>query len=130
MRDIYKHLPPTPPQPMLSIQPLIRFLSDEQIEDEEHLIKHLANMLRIDRKPLYRWLEYGVGLPKAEELAGKLGLHPSYIWGPEYHIVVYMEELRQKFIDNNRSKKMAIRRAIQAEEARNRRKKENESKIS
>lgn len=103
---------------MLSIQPLIRFLRDDQIEDTEHLIKHLANMLNIDRKPLYRWLEYGVGLPKAEELAGKLGLHPSYIWGPEYHIVVYMEELRQKFIDNNRSKKASIRRAIKAKEKR------------
>ena len=122
-RDIYKHLPPTPPQPLLSIEPLFGLLREEQIEDKEHIIKHLAFMLGVERKSVYRWLESGIGMPKAEEIASKLGLHPSYIWGPEYHIVVYMEELRQKLIDNNRSKKMAIRRTIQREN------KENESKI-
>jgi hypothetical protein len=127
VRDIYKNLEPTPPQPLLSIEPMFKFLRDEEIEDTEHLIKHLAHMLNVERKSVYRWLENGIGLPKAEELASKIGLHPSYIWGPEYHIVVYMEELRQKFIDNNRSKKMAIRRSIQRE---NKGKEENESKIS
>lgn len=126
MRDIYKNLEPTPPQPLLSIEPMFKFLREEEFEDTEHKIKHLANMLTVERKSVYRWLESGIGLPKAEELASKIGLHPSYIWGPEYHIVVYMEELRQKFIDNNRSKKMAIRRSIQ----RQNKEKENESKIS
>jgi lambda repressor-like predicted transcriptional regulator len=100
-RDIYKNL------------------REEELEDTEHLIKHLASMLGVERKSVYRWLESGVGLPKAEEIASKLGLHPSYIWGPEYHIVTYMEELRQKFIDNNRSKKMAIRRSLQRKEKEN-----------
>jgi hypothetical protein len=124
--EIYKDLQPTPPQPLLSINPLFKLLRDEQIEDTEHVIKHLAVMLNVERKSVYRWLDNGIGLPKAEELASKLGLHPSYIWGPEYHIVVYMEELRQKFIDNNRSKKMAIRRSIK----RQNQGKKNESKVS
>jgi hypothetical protein len=125
-REIYKSLPPTPPQPLLSIEPLFGLLREEQIEDTEHIIKHLAFMLGVERKSVHRWIKSGMGLPKAEELASKLGLHPSYIWGPEYHIVVYMEEMRQKFIDNNRSKKMAIRRTITREN----KGKQNESKVS
>lgn len=118
VKDIYKHLPPTPPQVLLSIEPLFGFLRDEERQDEEHVIAHLARMLSVERKSIYRWLEDGITMAHAEHLSEKLGLHPAYVWGPEYHIAVYMNEIRQKIIDTNRGRKMAIRRSIQRKEKR------------
>jgi hypothetical protein len=125
-REIYKDLPLIPPQPLLSIEPLFRLLREEQIEDTEHIVKHLAFMLGVERKSIHRWMQKGMGLPQVESIASKLGLHPSYVWGPEYHIVSYMDEMRRIMIENHRSKKASIRRSIRALE---KRKNKNESKV-
>lgn len=116
VKDIYKHLPPTPPQVLLSIEPMFGFLREEQLRDTEHLVAHLASMLSVPRKSVYRWMKDGVTLHHAESLAHRIGLHPASVWGPEYHIAVYMDEMRDKVIDNIRLKKLVIRRSIQNKE--------------
>lgn len=118
MKDIYKHLPPVPPQILLSIEPMFRLLREEQLQDTEHAIAHLALTISVPRKSIYRWMQEGITLYHAENLSAKLGLHPAYIWGPEYHIAVYMNEHREKFVDNLRSKRASIRRTIKRENLR------------
>lgn len=129
VRDIYKDIPPVPPQPLLSIEPLFaKLLREEQLADTEHLVTHLATAINRERKSIHRWLEYGITLYHAENLANQLGLHPSYIWGPEYHIASYMEEIRKQITDNNRSKKLSIRRSIRNKENREKKKLEAANK--
>lgn len=118
VKEIYRHLPPTPPQVLLSIEPMFRLLREEQLRDSEHLIAHLSTMLSVPKKTVYRWVEDGITLRNAEGLAYKIGLHPSYIWGPEYHIAVYMDELRESMISNSRSQRASIRRSIKRKEKR------------
>jgi hypothetical protein len=113
MKDIYKHLPPIPPQVLLSIEPLFRFLREEELADTEHVIAHLSALISVPRKSIYRWLNDGITITHAEKIAAKMGLHPVYVWGPEYHIASYMEDNRQKFIENHRSRKAAVRRSIE-----------------
>lgn len=112
MKDIYKNLPPVPPQVLLSIEPLFRILRPEQLEDKEHAVGHLAQVISVPRKSIYRWMQDGITINHAENIAARVGLHPSYVWGPEYHIAVYMDAHRDKFCDNLRSKKASIRRTI------------------
>lgn len=112
MKDIYKHLEPIPPQTLLSAEPLFGLLRPEQFLDKEHLVSHLALTISVPRKTIYRWMKSGISLFHAENVAFRLGIHPTHIWGPEYHIASYMEEIREKFIANHRSKKSQVRRTI------------------
>lgn len=118
MKEIYSHLTPIPPQIFLSIEPMFRLLREDQLEDVDHAISHLGRTLSVPRKSIYRWLQDGITLKHAEYLSEKLGLHPAYIWGPEYHIAVYMCEHRKKLADNRRSQKASVRRTIKRENKR------------
>jgi transposase-like protein len=75
------------PVPLLSAHTVVRMY------DPDNTISDTAKAIGIDRAQLSRWLQDGLMLHEAEKLAQKVGLHPSYIWGPEYHIAVYMAEI-------------------------------------
>lgn len=75
------------PVPLLSAQNVVRMY------DPEYTITDIAKAIGIDRAQLSRWSQNGLLLHEAERLAQKIGMHPSYVWGPEYHIAVYMAEI-------------------------------------
>lgn len=75
------------PVPLLSVHTIIRMY------DPDNTISDTAKAIGVDRAQLSRWMQDGLQLHEAEKLAQKIGLHPSYIWGPEYHIAVYMAEI-------------------------------------
>jgi len=79
------------PVPLLSAQNVIRMY------DPENTLNDIAKAIGCDRAQLSRWLSNGLLLHEAEKLAQKIGLHPSYVWGPEYHIAVYMAEIVSEF---------------------------------
>jgi transposase-like protein len=75
------------PVPLLSAQNVVRMYNPD------YTISETAKAIGVDRAQLSRWLQSGLLLHEAERLAQKMGLHPSYVWGPEYHIAVYMAEI-------------------------------------
>jgi transposase-like protein len=75
------------PVPLLSAQNVVRMYNPD------YTISETAKAIGVDRAQLSRWLQSGLLLHEAERLAQKIGLHPSYVWGPEYHIAVYMAEI-------------------------------------
>jgi transposase-like protein len=75
------------PVPLLSAQNIVRMY------DPDYTISETAKAIGVDRAQLSRWMQNGLLLHEAERLAQKIGLHPSYVWGPEYHIAVYMAEI-------------------------------------
>jgi transposase-like protein len=75
------------PVPLLSAHTVMK------MSDPENTISDTARAIGVDRAQFSRWLHDGLMLHEAEKLAQKVGLHPSYIWGPEYHIAVYMAEI-------------------------------------
>ena len=74
------------PVPLLSVEPVLRMYPNASMAE-------LANIIGVDRKRLSIWQKSHLNLITAENLATKIGLHPSCIWGPEYHIAVYMMEI-------------------------------------
>lgn len=114
-RDIYDSLGPPPPEIRLHADPLLRMVTDE---NGENGVAAFAVRLGYERRAIYSLIENGIELRNAERIAQSLGLHPSHIWGPEYHIAVYMEEERQKIMANRKSQKLSIRRAIARKEKR------------
>lgn len=108
-REIYDVLGPPPPEIRLHVGPLLKIVT---IENGENGVAAFAMRLGYERRAVYNLIENGIELRNAERIAQSLGLHPSHIWGPEYHIAVYMEEERQKIMANRKSQKLSIRRSI------------------
>lgn len=79
------------PVPLLSAQSIVKMY------DPEKSISDIAKLIGCDRAQLSRWLTNGLLLHEAEKLAQKIGVHPSNVWGPEYHIAVYMMEILNEF---------------------------------
>ena len=75
----------------LPIEPLVRMWED----DREHLgMEHVAEVCGVGRRSIIRWKEFGIPLRFAEQIADELGIHPTRIWGSEYHIAGYYEYQR------------------------------------
>jgi hypothetical protein len=66
------------------------FENDDRYQAQEHL----AEKLGISRKTLRAWSHCGLTLLQAERVSETLGMHPSHIWGADYHIAVYYENNR------------------------------------
>lgn len=79
--------------PNLLPKPLLSMTNVMKMYDPENTISDTAQAIGIDRSQLSRWCRDGIHILEAEKLAQKIGLHPAYIWGPEYHIAVYMLEI-------------------------------------
>ena len=98
--------PDTPEdQPMLSFQPFLDLFKND---DRYEILRHIADYLGSNSRSLHLWISRGVSIVQAEKLAEKVGLHPSVIWGSDYHTAVYYEMNRQLMMDRNNK---ALRRA-------------------
>ena len=75
------------PEPFLSFAPVLRFYEVGSNNTD------LEVVLGIPRSRIAQYRENGISLRTAEHICNKLGIHPSYVWGPEYHIAVYMMEI-------------------------------------
>lgn len=78
----------------------------------ETSIVELGHLVGIRRERLSKWKKNGLTLPDAEHLANKVGLHPSYIWGPEYHIAVYMLEIVDQIRYQRRLDRQKLKRKV------------------
>ena len=97
------------PVPLLSMEPVLKMYPNTSIAE-------LANIIGVDRERLSIWQKSHLNLITAENLATKIGLHPSYIWGPEYHIAVYMMEIIASIrYEQKKYKRNIKRRSIHAQ---------------
>ena len=113
---MYSILEPQPPEVRLSAEPLLALF---RIEGSENSISALAIRLGTERNAIYRWIENGISLRIAENMAEKINTHPALIWGPEYHIATYMEQNRQTIMARRKREKLVLRRSIARKEKRN-----------
>lgn len=114
--EIYANVPQAPPEVRLTADPLIRIVT---MENGNNTVTDLARRLGAERHSIYKWIDDGIELHHAERVSQYLGLHPSHIWGPEYHIAVYMDEIRRQIMATRKSQKLAIRRSIARKEKKN-----------
>ena len=115
-KEMYSILEPQPPEVRLSAEPLLALF---RIEGSENSISALAIRLGTERNAIYRWIENGISLRIAENMAEKINTHPALIWGPEYHIATYMEQNRQTIMARRKREKLVLRRSIARKEKRN-----------
>mgnify|MGYP006274807817 FL=1 len=92
------------PVPTLSLDAVLKMYPDVEGFVE------LGDVVGIRRERLSRWRNNGLTLPDAEYLASKIGLHPSFIWGPEYHIAVYMLEIVEQIRYKHRLERQKMKR--------------------
>lgn len=100
------------PEVRLSVQQLFNFF---RIEGKENGILEFARRVGVERGSIYRWQRDGMELRTAEKISERTGVHPAAIWGPEYHIAVYMEEIRQEILAERKRQKMRIKRSTEKE---------------
>lgn len=98
-------------QAFLSIEPVLS-LFDGDARNEK--MGYIAKCIGSTNRSIIRWQTQGVSLQTAERIAELLGHHPSYIWGSDYHMVVYYENMR---IENTQRIKLE-RKKIYAREKR------------
>lgn len=114
-KEMYGVLGPQPPEVRLSAEPLLALF---MIEGSDNNISNLAMRLGTERTAIYRWIENGISLRIAENMAEKINTHPALIWGPEYHIATYMEANRQTIMARRKREKLVLRRSIARKEKR------------
>ncbi len=117
-KEMYSVLEPQPPEVRLLAEPLLALF---RIEGSENSISALAMRLGTERNAIYRWIENGINLRVAENMAEKINTHPALIWGPEYHIATYMEQNRQTIMARRKREKLVLRRSIARKEKRDER---------
>jgi hypothetical protein len=117
-KEMYGVLEPQPPEVRLSAEPLLALF---RIDGSENSISALAMRLGTERNAIYRWIENGINLRVAENMAEKINTHPALIWGPEYHIATYMEANRQTIMARRKREKLVLRRSIARKEKRDER---------
>jgi hypothetical protein len=117
-KEMYSILEPQPPEVRLSAEPLLDLF---MILGSDNNISKQAMRLGTERNSLYRWIENGISLRIAENMAEKINTHPALIWGPEYHIATYMEANRQTIMARRKREKLVLRRSIARKEKRNER---------
>ncbi|MCB1902132.1 MAG: hypothetical protein KDH16_22775 [Rhodocyclaceae bacterium] len=72
--------------PRLSIEPLIGLVNATYGPDLD--ITTMARHLGVSASSIYRWrLQGGCSIWSADEMATRLGLHPTAVWGDEYFAV-------------------------------------------
>lgn len=94
------------PVPLLSAQNILRMY------DPDNTTTETAQVIGVDRAQFTRWVQNGLKLHEAEKLAQKIGLHPSYIWGAEYHIAVYMAEIVSTIRYNQKLARQKLKRKM------------------
>jgi hypothetical protein len=93
------------PIPLLSFDAILKMYPDTGMAELEHLV-------RVRKKRLYGWSRNGLTLHDAEHVASKIGLHPISIWGPEYHIAVYMMEIVEQIRYQRKIDKQKLKRKV------------------
>jgi len=93
------------PIPLLSFDAIWKMYPDTGLTELEHLVG-------VHKKRMYGWSRNGLTLQDAEHIASKIGLHPSFIWGPEYHIAVYMMEIVDQIRYQRKIDKQKLRRKV------------------
>ena len=93
-------------QILLSIEPVLAMFKNDDRYDK---LGHIASAIGSTRRSIYRWEAEGLPIVTAEKIAETLGIHPTLIWGPEYHTAIYYEEIRTECRDKARKEKLRLK---------------------
>lgn len=74
----------TPRQRRLSFEPIERKFRTEDMSDDT-----LAAHIGITRKTMAGYRNVGMAFFRADQIACRLGYHPTYFWGDEYFAAIY-----------------------------------------
>lgn len=96
---------PRPEPHMLSAEPLLALIGTEESGSPITNISGLARYLRCDTGIIHKWIKgHKIGLVHAEQIAHKMGKHPLNIWGQEYMLAVYAQEMGEEWSKENKKK--------------------------